>query len=174
MHLFYNILITVCYAGVTILLAIFLLQKKIIRIISSANIKSHTEPIFRLYNLLKIADTYKSKLLIIYYMIHKFSSPRCFDTFLTENPTIVSRYLIQNPRWQPPAHRHTYIKSTSRYELAVLLNSINDTYSMMGNVIEHIEIISLLNFKATIKRYLNNKYSYYCSIINCYICKQCH
>ena len=38
-----------------------LLQKKAIRIISGANMKSHTEPIFKLYILLKIADTYKSK-----------------------------------------------------------------------------------------------------------------
>ena len=35
---------------------IFLLQKKAIRIISSANIKSHIEPIFKLYNFLKIKD----------------------------------------------------------------------------------------------------------------------
>ena len=39
---------------------IFLLQKKAIRIISGANIKSHTEPILKLYNLLKIEDIYKS------------------------------------------------------------------------------------------------------------------
>ena len=86
----------------------------------------------------------------------------------------VSRYPIRNPRWQPPTHRHTYITNTSRYQLAVLLNSINDTHDMMSNVIEHIGIISLLSFKATIKRYLNNKYSYFCSIINCFICKQYH
>ena len=45
-----------------------------------ANIKSHTEPIVKIYNLLKIADIYKSKLLILYYMILKFSFPRYFDT----------------------------------------------------------------------------------------------
>ena len=69
-----------------------------------------------------------------------------------------------------------YITSTSRYQLAVLLhvNSINDTHDRMSNVIEHIGVISLLSFKATIKRYLNNKYLYFCSIINCYICKQYH
>ena len=154
--------------------AIFLLQKKAIRIISGANIKSHTEPIFKLYNILKIEDIYKSKLLILYYKILKLSSPRYFDTFIPKNSAGVSRYPIRNPRWQPPAHKHTYITSTSRYQLAVLLNSINDTHDMMPNVIEHIGIISLLSFKATIKRYLNNRYSYFCSIINCYICKQYH
>ena len=46
-----------------------------------------------------------------------------------------------------------YITSTIRYQLAVLLNSINDTLDMMRNVIEHIRIISLLSFKATIKHY---------------------
>ena len=69
---------------------------------------------------------------------------------------------------------HLNITSTSRYQLAVLLNSINDTHDIMCNVVEHIGIISLLSFKATIKRYLNNTYSYYCSIINFYICKQYH
>ena len=94
---------------------IFLLQKKAIRIISGANIKSHTEPMFKLYNLLKIEDIYKSKLLILYYKILKLSSPRYFDTFILKNSAGVSRYPIRNPKWQPTAIRHTYITSTSRY-----------------------------------------------------------
>ena len=154
--------------------AIFLWQNKAIRIISGANIKSHTEPIFKLYNLLKIEDIYKSKLLILYYKILRLSSPRYFDTFIPRNSGGDSRYPTRNPRWQPSAHRHTYITNTSRYQLAVLLNSINDTHDMMRNVIEHNGIISLFSFKATIKRYLNNKYLYFCSIINCYISKQYH
>ena len=108
------------------------------------------------------------------YKILKSSSPRYFYTFISKNSACVFRYPIQNPKWQPPAHRHTYITSTSRYQLAavlVLLNSINDTHDMMRNISEHIGIISLLSFKATIKRYLNNNYSFFCStsIINCYI-----
>ena len=53
------------------------------------------------------SDIYKSKLLILYYKILKFSSPRYFDSFLPKNSAGVSRYPIRNPRWQPPAHRHT-------------------------------------------------------------------
>ena len=122
------------------------IAKKAIRIISGGNIKSHTKPIYKLYNLLKLADIYKSKLLILYYKILKFSSPRYFDSFLPKNSAGVSRYPIRNPRWQPPTHRHTYtsITSTSRYQLGVLLNSINDTHDMMYNVLEHIEIISFI------------------------------
>ena len=110
------------------------------------------------------------------YKILKLSSPRYFYTFISKNSACVFRYPIQNPRWQPPAHRHTHITSTSRCQLAVLvlLNSINDAHDMMRNIIEHIRIISLLSFKATIKRYLNNNYSFFCStsIINCYIIMQ--
>ena len=66
------------------------------------------------------------------------------------------------------------ITSTIRCQLAVLLNSIKDTHDIMSNGIKLIGIISLLRFKGAIKRYLNNKSSYFCSIINCYICKQYH
>ena len=173
MHLFCHRLITVCYARATIILRYFYCKQKLFKL-SQVLILNPTQPIFKLYNLLEIAAIYKSKLLILYYMILKFSSPRYFDTFLPKNSAGVSRYPIRNPRLQPPAHRHTYITSTSRYQLAVLLNSINNTHDMMYNVLEQIEIISLLNFKATIKRYPNNKLSYYCAIINCYICKQYH
>ena len=98
--------------------------------------------------------------------IPTYKSPRYFITFLSKNSTGVSQYPIRIPKWQPPAHRHTYITSTSRYQLAVLLNSINYTHDMMRNGNEHIAIRSLLIFKATIKPYLNNNYSYYCSIKN--------
>ena len=111
---------------------------------------------------------------MLYYKILKFSSQRYFDIFLPKNTAGIFRYLIRNLRWQPLAHRHTYITSISRYQFAVLLNSINDTHDIMHNIIEHIGIISSLNFKATVKLYLNNKYLHYCSIINCYICKQYH
>ena len=107
MHLFWHRLITVCYAGATILLRYFYC-KKAIRIISGGNTKSHTEPIFKLYNLLKIADIYKSKLLILYYKILKFSSPRYFDSFLPKNSAGVSRYPIRN-LWMAASYSQTYI-----------------------------------------------------------------
>ena len=76
-----------------------------------ANIKSHTEPIFQLYNLLKIEDIYKSKLLILYYKILRLSSSKYFDTFIPKNSAGVFRYPIRNPRWQSPARKHTYSMS---------------------------------------------------------------
>ena len=96
MHLFCHRLTNVYYAGATILLRYFTLQKKAIRIVYGANtcIKSHTEPIFKLYNLLKIADICKSILLILYYKILKLSSLRYFDTFLPKNSVVVSQYPI--------------------------------------------------------------------------------
>ena len=52
------------------------------------------------------------------------------------------------------------IKSTSRYQLPVLLNSINYTHDVIRNVIGQIYdyVVSLSNFQAAIKLYLNDKY----------------
>ena len=43
------------------------LQKKAIRAVSCAGYISHTEPLFKLYDILKVNDIYKYKLLILYY-----------------------------------------------------------------------------------------------------------
>ena len=48
---------------------IFILQKKAVRAIASARYKAHTEAFFKLYNLLKIEDIYKFRLLVLYHNI---------------------------------------------------------------------------------------------------------
>ena len=44
-----------------------MLQKKAIRAINSAGYNAHTEPLFKLYNLLKVEDIYKFRLLVFYH-----------------------------------------------------------------------------------------------------------
>ena len=44
----------------------FQLQERVIREISGANSKSHTEPLFKLYNILKVDDIFTYKLLTFY------------------------------------------------------------------------------------------------------------
>ena len=46
---------------------IFILQKKAVRAIASAGYNAHTEPFFKLFNLLKIEDIYKFRLLVLYH-----------------------------------------------------------------------------------------------------------
>ena len=53
---------------------IFMLQKKAIRAINSAGYNAHTEPLFKLYNLLKVEDIYKFRLLV--FIITRFMIKR--------------------------------------------------------------------------------------------------
>ena len=46
--------------------AILLLQKRAVRAIASAGYRSHSEPLLKLYNLLKINDIYTQRLLVFY------------------------------------------------------------------------------------------------------------
>ena len=53
---------------------IFLQQKRAIRAISSAGYKAHTEPLFKIYKILKLEDVYNYRLLVFYYNLKKKQS----------------------------------------------------------------------------------------------------
>ena len=50
---------------------IFILRKKAVRAIAAAGYNAHTEPFFKLYNLLKIEDIYKFRLLVRYIITYR-------------------------------------------------------------------------------------------------------
>ena len=49
--------------------AILLLQKRTVRAIAPVGYKIHSEPLFKFYNLLKVNDIYKQRLLVFYYNV---------------------------------------------------------------------------------------------------------
>ena len=72
------------------------------------------------------------------------------------------------------AHKYEYITKTCKYRLPVFLNSINnnsENSDILRNIIDEINNITLVKFKSVTKRYMINKYSYYCNIRNCCICQ---
>ena len=54
---------------------IFQLQKRAIRAISGANFKSHTEPLFKVYNILKVENIFLYKLLTFYWKVKQAQLP---------------------------------------------------------------------------------------------------
>ena len=60
---------------------IFILQKKAVRTIASAGYNAHTEPFYKLYNLLKIEDIYKFRLLVLYHNISHLKTPQYLEIF---------------------------------------------------------------------------------------------
>ena len=77
-----------------------MLQKKAIGTINSAGYNGHTEPLFKLYNLLKVKDIYKFRRLIFYHnMIYdKTQHPQHLQNFMPNNSRGVDYYPIRNPR----------------------------------------------------------------------------
>ena len=149
-------------------------QKRAIRAISSAGYKAHTEPLFKIYKILKLEDVYNYRLLVFYYNLKNNKVPYYLTSFLPPTSIARERYPIRNPRLQPPICSHEYISKTCKYRLPVLLNSINSNSvisAKLNEAIANVDHISLLKFKSVIKSYMIDVYSYYCNIPNCYICQ---
>ena len=82
------------------------LQKKAIRAVSCAGYISHTEPLFKFYDILKVNDIYKYKLLTLNYNIKRLNVPVYLSKFLPDVSHGARNYEIRNPRLQPPVHIH--------------------------------------------------------------------
>ena len=138
---------------------IFILQKKAVRAIVSAVYNAHTEPFFKLYNLLKIEDIYKFRLLVLYHNISHLKTPQYLDIFLQNTSQGNIHYAMRNPRLQLPVHFHEFIKTTCRYQLPTLLNNLNSESEILKHVIANIETTTLLGLKRIMKNYFLDKYS---------------
>ena len=153
---------------------IFQLQKRAVRAISGANSKSHTEPLCKFYNILKVDDIFTYKLLTFYWKAKQAQLPKYLSKFLPELSEGANKYAIRHPRLQPPVHKHEYIKGTCRYQLAILLNEISVSDNSLGQlkiITTNVQIMTLFGLKRIVKSCLVQNYSYYCAIPNCYVCQ---
>ena len=132
--------------------SILLLQKRAIRAIASAGYRAHSEPLFKIYNVLKVTDIYQQRLLIFYYKILNMVISANFNNFIPTFSEGMNTYPIRNPQRQIPKHSHEYIKQTCRYQITIVINEI---YSNSGkyhntvifNTIENAANIPLASFK---------------------------
>ena len=90
------------------------------------------------------------------------------QNFIPNNSRGVDYYPIRNPRWQPLMHLYTLITGTCGCQLHMLLNDLNSN-DIISEVIKTINNMSLLGFKRIVKTFFY-KYSFTCSIPNCYVC----
>ena len=112
---------------------------------------------------------YNCRLLVFYYNLLHIKVPQYLSFFLPNTSFATNQYLIRHPRLQPLSHSHAFISQTCKYNLPVLLNSINNQFDELTVIVRNVDSTSLSGFKKAIKSYLLSKYSYGCSIPNCYI-----
>jgi len=156
--------------------SILLLQKKSLRAVCCAKYKSHSEPLFKECNVLKINHIYETKLLTFYHnMLHSNISNN-FTNFLPKFSIGNTRYPIRSPKYLLPTYKHEYIKLTCRYQIPLILNSYmlpdHDITSYMSDLLQNVEHIPLKLFKRNVKTYFLSTYSEICKITHCYICQR--
>ena len=110
-------------------------------------------------------------MLVLYYNLLHNKVSHYLSSFLPNTSLATNRYPIKNPSLQPPFHSHYFISQAYKYNLPVLLNSVNNQLNELTAIIRSVDITSLSGLKKAAKPYLLRKYSYGCSISNCYICQ---
>ena len=92
--------------------AILQLQKRALRAICNSGYKSHSEPLFKMCNVLKINELYETKLLTFYHKIANNNTSINFVNYKPAHSVGNVRYSIRSPKFVLPLHRHEFYRLT--------------------------------------------------------------
>ena len=147
------------------------LQKRAIRLISYSRPLEHTEPLFKVFNLLKFNDIYTLKLLKFFYKLSNNSLPPYFDSYKILIQPLTDRYPLRRPLYQTFRVNHEFARISLKYQFVSFLNNLSETNSQFLNtILEHVHIQPFIGFSRFITNYLNSLYKYECCIRDCYGC----
>ena len=141
------------------------LQKWAVRTITNSKYNSHTDPLFRKLNLLKVQDIYSITALKFYYRYHNETLSSFFrNMFETTHPS--HSYPTRNRDIPRLAIPHTSNVAISiRYTIPRLL------LHTPACITNKIDTHSLQGFTKYTKKYLCSLYDEICHIPHCYICQ---
>ena len=140
------------------------LQKWAIRTINNSKYNSHTEPLLKKNNLLKITDIYYVNALKFHFKYERGILPGYFrNIFIDSQPvhevnTRNKSYIILNqPNTALP-------RESVRYKIPQIMLNVPQCIS------DKVETHSLDGFSKYAKNHIINNYSLDCHIANCYVC----
>ena len=173
--MFYNTLIvphlTYCILSWGSLLSdnhrIHVLQNTGLRILAGGGYLSHTEPICKQMQLLKVADMFRVALWNFYFKLMNNLLPPYFDIFKPTLCVVCSFYDIRKPLFSLPKPNIELQKSSWKYVLSKLLNEENGCISITPKMHTH----SFQGYKRNVKNVILNNYCDICLIRYCYVCK---
>ena len=146
---------------------IHVLQNKGLRIVAGGVYLSHTEPICKQMQLLKMADMFRVAIWNFSFKLMNNLLPWYFDIFKPTLGVVCSFYDIRKPLFSLPKPNIEFQKSFLKYVLSKLLNEENENISITSKVHTH----SFQGYKRYVKNVILNDYSDICLIRNCYTCK---
>ena len=124
-----------------------------------------TEPLFKSFKLLKVADIFKLQQLKFYFNLINNKQPGYFNNFdFTQNHQLHHHYTRSSNNFHTPKIKHTFATKCLRFSLPTLLN--NTPQCITDKYFTH----SLDGFARYAKKIMINNYCYQCTIPDCYIC----
>jgi hypothetical protein len=145
---------------------IFKLQKKALRIISGEKYNAHTDPLFKKFNLLKLADIASlQELKFCYKLEHKLLPSYFLSDLYIRNSYIHGRNTRSANLFHIPRVKHEYAKNSIQYIIPVAFNKCPSP------IREKIYTHSLFGFTRYIKQRFLNNYNEICEIRGCYVCQ---
>ena len=132
---------------------LFIIQKKAIRIIAVSEPKSHSEPLFKSLNLLKLNDVIESQILSFVYQWSRRLLPPCFSEYFEFTSSVHSCSTRQS------CNRSFYVTlvNTTQYGLRYLKFTGPRLWNSLPVSITHSN--SLRIFRKTLKNSMLNCYS---------------
>ena len=144
-------------------------EKKAARIITLSGYSTHSEPLFKQLNMLKIADQLRLQELKFYFKyILKNLPAYLLDWEIISNANIHIHDTRTSSKIHTARSNHEFAKKCLKYNLPHI---INDTPEI---VVEKIYTHSLRGLTTYAKQFLIQKYTDTCAIPNCYSCNQYH
>ena len=140
------------------------IQKRAVRILTGSKYNSHTEPLFKQINLLKVNDICKLNEIKCYYkLVHK-QQPQYFNSFTHEaNSDTHGHNTRSRNELHFPKTKHDFAKINLRYRILQTINELPETVT--SKVYTH-SINGVTNYA---KQYFISGYKKQCTIGNCYI-----
>ena len=133
------------------------IQKRAVRILTGSKYNSHTEPLFKQTNLLKVNDTCKLNEIKCYYKLVNKQQPQY------SNSDVHSHNTRRRNELHIPKTKHDFAKTNLRCRILQTINELPDTVA--SKVYTH-SINGVTNYA---KQYFIAAYKIECTIGNCYI-----
>lgn len=116
-------------ANQTPLNSTFLLQKRAIRTINKAHYRSHTEPLFKRSEILKLTDMYHLQIAAFAYDFHHHKLPTSFHSILKYKHISNTRTTRSQDLFYTPTPHNKYLEKLPPYSIPKIANQYHEHFS---------------------------------------------
>ena len=142
------------------------LQKKALRIISISKCNAHTDPLFKIYRILKLPHILQLQELTFYHKYINKKLPAYLQSIpLKQNKSFHEHLTRSHFKLHITRTNHRFAERCIRNSIPLLVNT------MPMEIINKISTHSLQNVARRIKEYYLSSYKERCDILNCYVCQ---